>query len=85
MERLKNLPEIMRMNRRVRCAAQGCVGLKPTRPRFLIPPVVRMRALWGIVSVLGENKNIFFSHIHLNLKRKKTYQILEMKLYVFES
>lgn len=62
MGRLKNLPEIMRMNWRVRCAAQGCIGLKPTCPRFLIPPVVRTRVLWGIVSVLGENKYIFQSY-----------------------
>lgn len=43
------------------CAAQGCVGLKLTCPHFLILSV-RMRAVWGITSVLGENKNIFQSH-----------------------
>lgn len=79
----------MRKSRRVRCAAQGCAGLKPTRPRprprFLNPPVVRMRAVLGIISVLGEPKNIFQSHPFKSKTKENLYQIPEMKLYVFES
>lgn len=75
----------MRRSWRVRCAAQGCASLKPTRPCFLNPPVVRTRAVLGIISVLGENKNIFQLHPFKSKMKENLYQMPEMKLYVFES